>query len=150
MVALGNDDVWLQVGQALVHTRPPPDDPRTIDFEQEQQLPADLHEQKLASEHCRDVFVQFFAVSRSAPKDFDYPELQKALGASSELGKLDLIEAEDNGARYVGARVESLEQGNALAKLAQKSVPGAKPSVLCANPKSARQLTRNGGLARRD
>jgi hypothetical protein len=84
--------------------------------------------------------VLLFPISHSTPTGYDFPELRKSLAGHPEYAEVSVIETEDNGARYVGATVADFQQGSAFAKLAQKSLSSAKPSVLCAQPKPVREI----------
>ncbi|MBK9259790.1 MAG: hypothetical protein IPM54_08115 [Polyangiaceae bacterium] len=101
-----------------------------------QLLPGDL---RPATPDCDKVFVVLYTLAEDAPPDFDFPATRKALAGHPEFEGARFVETDDGQRRYFGAFVKNLEMGNALTGVIRKSMPTARPQVLCGDPPRVRR-----------
>lgn len=101
-----------------------------------QLLPGDL---RPATPDCDKVFVVLYTLAEDAPPDFDFPATRKALAGHPEFEGARFVETDDGQRRYFGAFVKNLEMGDALTGVIRKSMPTARPQVLCGDPPRVRR-----------
>lgn len=93
-----------------------------------------------ADEYCTSIFVLLYGMTRSTPKNYDYPLTRAALKGHTEFRDVVFAETEDVGKHYFGAFVPDYRLARELVKLVATKVPGTKPIALCRNPKQIRTL----------
>lgn len=101
-----------------------------------QLLPGDL---RPVTPDCDKVFVVLYTLSEDAPPEYDFPATRKALAGHSEFEGTRFVETDDGQRRYLGAFVKNVEMGNALSGVIRKSMPSARPQVLCGEPPHVRR-----------
>jgi hypothetical protein len=93
-----------------------------------------------ATPACTNVFVALYAVAPSTPADYDFPLTRAALLAKPELVHADFVEVEIDGKRTFGAIPPSYAAGKDLVALIESRVAGAKPQLLCGEPRILRTV----------
>lgn len=88
---------------------------------------------------CDKVFVVLYTLSEDAPPEYDFPATRKALAGHSEFEGTRFVETDDGQRRYFGAFVKNVEMGNTLSGVIRKSMPTARPQVLCGEPPRVRR-----------
>ncbi|WP_437978588.1 hypothetical protein WMF11_19800 [Sorangium sp. So ce295] len=83
---------------------------------------------------CASPFVILFAVSKSAPPDYDYPATRDALSGWADGSKYRFIEYSHRGQRMLGASAPDAARAEALAARLRERVKGASPAVACFSP----------------
>jgi hypothetical protein len=86
------------------------------------------------SSSCASPFVILFAVSKSAPADYDYPATRDALSGWADGSKYRFIEYSHRGQRMLGASAPDAARAEALAARLRERVKGASPAVACFSP----------------
>jgi hypothetical protein len=93
-----------------------------------------------ADEYCTSIYVMLYGMTKSTPKNYDYPLTREALKGHTEFSEVIFAETEELGKHYFGAFVPNLEVSKKLVKLLTQKVEGSKPVALCRNPKKVRIL----------
>lgn len=93
-----------------------------------------------ADQYCPSIYVMLYGMTRSTPKNYDYPLTREAVKGHPEFADVVFAETEELGQHYFGAFVPGYELSRKLVKLVATKVPGTKPVALCRNPKKVRLL----------
>jgi len=97
------------------------------------------------SSSCASPFVILFAVSKSAPADYDYPATRDALSGWADGSKYRFIEYSHRGQRMLGASAPDAARAEALAARLRERVKGASPAVACFTPAEVLREVRLAG-----
>jgi hypothetical protein len=95
---------------------------------------------RAANESCQSIFVLLYGMTRTTPKDYDYPLTRAALKGHKEFAQVTFAETEDRGEHYFGAFVPEFELGKKLLAVIRKNVKDSKPVMICRHPKKVRLL----------
>jgi hypothetical protein len=95
---------------------------------------------RAANESCQSIFVLLYGMTRTTPKDYDYPLTRAALKGHPEFATVTFAETVDRGEHYFGAFIPDFELGQKLLAVVRKSVKDSKPVMLCRHPKKVRLL----------
>jgi len=93
-----------------------------------------------ASEGCQSIFVLLYGMTRTTPKDYDYPLTRAALKGHPEFTEVKFAETVDRGQHYFGAFVPDIWSGQKLLAIVHEKVKDSKPVMLCRHPKKVRLL----------
>ena len=93
-----------------------------------------------ANEYCTSIFVLLYGMTRTTPKDYDYPLTRAALKGHREFTEVTFAETEDRGEHYFGAFVQDFELAKRLLAVIRKNVKDSKPVMICRHPKKVRLL----------
>jgi hypothetical protein len=94
-----------------------------------------------ATEGCATPVALLARLSKSAPKNYDFPQTRSALKGHTELEGTQFIEIDLARQRFLAAKVKSLDAGHALVDLVASGVKGTRPELVCTEPKVTRTLT---------
>lgn len=142
--ALDDGDVWLSAGGSLYRSRP-----AEAVFAWSDPLCPAISMARPATENCQtsggSVFVLLYTLVRTTPKDYDFPQLRKAIKGHPEFAKVSFAETEERGRRYFVAFMnrdsyDEIGLGKKLVSLVKKEVQGSNPSLLCGSPRVVREL----------
>jgi hypothetical protein len=93
-----------------------------------------------ADANCPNIYVMLYGMTRTTPRDYDYPLTRAALKGHTEFQDVVFAETEELGKHYFGAFVPTLALAHKLVSLVSRDVKDAKPIALCRAPKKLRIL----------
>lgn len=154
VLARSGGDVWVESvivrdgektceGQSVVvifRNRPHPEVWHSLEGEKQAQAIEKYQPLHAATESCDSIFVLLYGMTRTTPKNYDYPLTRAALKGHTEFGKVTFAETVDRGEHYFGAFVPDFDQGQRLVAVIRRKVKDSKPIMLCRHPKKVRLL----------
>jgi hypothetical protein len=107
---------------------------------------ARLHEQSGADVEgsCATPFVYLYEVSWKNEPKYTYPTTRKALSTFPEVADITLMEYWE-GARILGIKVKSKEQGEAVMAHVRANMKNEHPELICYAPKKPRVIEMKPG-----
>lgn len=153
VLARPGGDVWIkamvhrqmlplprQYADVILRNRPHSEVWHSLEREGKAQAIEQYQPWRAASYDCDSIFVLLYAVTRSMPKDYDYPLTRAALKGHPEFADVTFAETEDRGQHYFGAFVPELSLGQRLLAVVHKKVKDSKSVMVCRHPKKVRLL----------
>jgi hypothetical protein len=98
---------------------------------------------KPATPKCKTNFAMLYAFTKVTPPDYDFPLTRQAVKGKRQFKDARFVVVEENGRKYFGAILPNYSMGKALVEVIEKEVKGAKPALLCHEPKVVREMKLN-------
>jgi len=98
---------------------------------------------KAATSKCATNFAMLYAFTKVTPDNYDFPLTRQAVKGKKRFKEARFVVVEENGRKYFGAILPNYTLGKALVDEIEKEVKGAKPALLCYEPKVVRELKLN-------
>lgn len=136
--------VWVTGNGALFRLRRENETGQGVAIQTKKKLiPAVYRLPRPGGPQCMNNLVVLYGFTKVTPVDYDFPLTRKALKGQTQFADVRFAVTEDNGKKYLTGATPTFALAKKLMKHIEKGVKGARPTVVCVEPKVVRPFPLN-------